>query len=324
MTEHEWAPAIIEQLRLAAAVFSQALARKASLTALQRTRDELDELGARRHDRASEAGAPHRHSVRAASRLIVSESAAVRHALAQVEQVAPTPSTVLLLGETGVGKEVFAQTIHELSARHQRQMIRVSCAAIPSALIESELFGRERGAYTGALYAADRPLRSRPPVDPLPRRNRRALGGSPGQAAPRAPGPRDRAARQHAADQGRCPHHRRQQPQSRKGGRRQGRFGRTCSTGSTCSRSSSRRSGSGSRTFRGWSWEFVNEFSKALGQADRIDLEGVDAATAALLVAGEHPRAAQRHRARRHHVDRPPADRAGAPHQPSPVSRRRQ
>ncbi len=58
---------------------------------------------------------------------------------------------MLLLGETGVGKEVFAQAIHDMSPRHQRPIIRVSCAAIPSALIESELFGRERGAYTGAL-----------------------------------------------------------------------------------------------------------------------------------------------------------------------------
>ena len=60
------------------------------------------------------------------------------------------PSTVLLLGETGVGKEVFADAIHALSPRHKRQMIRVNCSAIPSELIESELFGRERGAYTGA------------------------------------------------------------------------------------------------------------------------------------------------------------------------------
>jgi transcriptional regulator with GAF, ATPase, and Fis domain len=58
---------------------------------------------------------------------------------------------VLLLGETGAGKEVFAQAIHNLSPRQRRAMIRVSCAAIPSALIESELFGRERGAFTGAL-----------------------------------------------------------------------------------------------------------------------------------------------------------------------------
>ena len=85
------------------------------------------------------------------SRAGSSESEPVRRAYAQVELVAPTPSTVLLLGETGSGKEVFAQAIHDLSPRHHRPMIRVSCAAIPSALIESELFGRERGAYTGAL-----------------------------------------------------------------------------------------------------------------------------------------------------------------------------
>src|SRR4051812_20535713 len=82
---------------------------------------------------------------------IVWESPAVRIALAQAEQVALMPSTVLLLGETGVGKEVFAQKIHELSDRRHRPMIRVSCAAIPSTLIESELFGHERGAFTGAV-----------------------------------------------------------------------------------------------------------------------------------------------------------------------------
>jgi transcriptional regulator with GAF, ATPase, and Fis domain len=71
--------------------------------------------------------------------------------LAQVEQVAPTPATVLLLGETGVGKEVFADTIHELSPRHRRQMVRVNCAAMPTALIESALFGHERGAFTDAM-----------------------------------------------------------------------------------------------------------------------------------------------------------------------------
>ena len=79
------------------------------------------------------------------------ESAAVRQVLTQIRQVAPTPSTVLLLGETGTGKEVMARTIHDLSPRRQRRMITVNCAAIPTTLIESELFGREKGAYTGAL-----------------------------------------------------------------------------------------------------------------------------------------------------------------------------
>jgi transcriptional regulator with GAF, ATPase, and Fis domain len=82
---------------------------------------------------------------------IVGQSPAILQVLAQVEQVAPTSSSVLLLGETGTGKELFATAIHELSPRRDRAMVRVNCAAMPAALIESELFGREKGAYTGAL-----------------------------------------------------------------------------------------------------------------------------------------------------------------------------
>ena len=78
------------------------------------------------------------------------ESAAIKQVMAHIQQVAPTPATVLLLGETGTGKEVMAQRIHHLSPRRHRRMISVSCAAIPTALIESELFGREKGAYTDA------------------------------------------------------------------------------------------------------------------------------------------------------------------------------
>jgi formate hydrogenlyase transcriptional activator len=79
------------------------------------------------------------------------QSAAVQRALTQIEQVAPTDSTVLLLGETGTGKELFAARIHELSARRGRPMVCVNCSAIPATLIESELFGREKGAFTDAL-----------------------------------------------------------------------------------------------------------------------------------------------------------------------------
>ena len=82
---------------------------------------------------------------------LTSTNAAVLKAIAQAEQVAATPATVLLLGETGVGKDLFAQAIHDLSPRRQREMVRVNCAAIPSTLMESELFGRERGAYTDAI-----------------------------------------------------------------------------------------------------------------------------------------------------------------------------
>ena len=82
---------------------------------------------------------------------IVGQSLAVRHVLEQIRQVASTDSTVLLLGETGTGKELFATQIHELSGRRGRTMVRVNCSAIPATLIESELFGREKGAFTGAL-----------------------------------------------------------------------------------------------------------------------------------------------------------------------------
>jgi transcriptional regulator with GAF, ATPase, and Fis domain len=147
--EHSWSLAERELLRILAAAVGQALARKAEAAALCRLRTELDALRARP---AGEPTSPRPASaVLSASGLVASEGPAIQHALAQLEQVAQTSSTVLLLGETGVGKERFAQAIHELSARRGRQMVRVSCAAIPVALIESELFGRERGAYTGAL-----------------------------------------------------------------------------------------------------------------------------------------------------------------------------
>jgi transcriptional regulator with GAF, ATPase, and Fis domain len=148
-TEHSWAPAVVDRLHLAGAVIKQALARRASQTALQAALDELQQL--RRNPDAPALERRRDVKLAGTSCLVISESSAVRRALAQVEQVAPTSATVLLLGETGAGKEVFAQTVHDLSPRHRRPMVVVNCAAIPTALIESELFGRERGAYTGAL-----------------------------------------------------------------------------------------------------------------------------------------------------------------------------
>jgi len=82
---------------------------------------------------------------------VVGHSPALRQVMDQVRQVAVTDSTVLLLGETGSGKELFATQVHQLGARHARAMVKVNCAAIPDTLIESELFGREKGAFTGAL-----------------------------------------------------------------------------------------------------------------------------------------------------------------------------
>ena len=82
---------------------------------------------------------------------IVGNSPALRKVLEHVAIVAPTDSTVLLHGETGTGKELVARAIHNLSSRRDRPYVRMNCAAIPSGLLESELFGHERGAFTGAL-----------------------------------------------------------------------------------------------------------------------------------------------------------------------------
>ena len=135
--DQEWHPLVIEQLRVVSGILGQALARKAAPASPDAPAQTFQSRP--------------RGAVARLSRLIVCEGPALRPALSQIDQVAQTPATVLLLGETGVGKDVFAQALHELSPRGHRQMIRVSCAAIPSALIESELFGRERGAFTGAL-----------------------------------------------------------------------------------------------------------------------------------------------------------------------------
>ncbi len=82
---------------------------------------------------------------------IVGDSEPIKHALVQAERVAPTEANVLILGETGTGKELFARAIHRQSAGGDQPLICVNCAALASTLIESELFGREKGAYTGAL-----------------------------------------------------------------------------------------------------------------------------------------------------------------------------
>jgi formate hydrogenlyase transcriptional activator len=142
-------PEYIPRLRLLAEIMVQAIERRdaeeqlrLALEEVRQLRDQLhqENLHLRREMKELRGGSP-----------IVGQSPALRRVLAQVEQVAATGSTVLLLGETGTGKELFASAIHERSPRKSRAMIRMNCAAIPAPLIESELFGREKGAYTGAV-----------------------------------------------------------------------------------------------------------------------------------------------------------------------------
>lgn len=156
-SEHaEWAESTVKWFRLIAEVFASALIRLKGDRELRANAQKLSESLAevnRLRDQLAEQNSHLRREVKllAGHRPAIGESPSFQQLLSLVEQVAPTSSTVLLLGETGTGKGVIAARIHELSPRRDHQMVSVNCAAIPALLLESELFGREKGAYTGAL-----------------------------------------------------------------------------------------------------------------------------------------------------------------------------
>ena len=147
--EREWADALVSRLRLFVEMIGNALARTRAEQATQNALDEVRHL----RDQLQRENVYLQQEVKAVRghAHLIGESVALRTVLTQVEQVATTTATVLLTGETGTGKELIASAIHDFSPRAARPMIRVNCAAIPETLIESELFGREKGAYTGAL-----------------------------------------------------------------------------------------------------------------------------------------------------------------------------
>jgi formate hydrogenlyase transcriptional activator len=147
--ERSWPEMAVKRFQLVAQVFANALARKHADEALRQSYDEIQQLKDRIQAESDYLKAEIRQTQ--AHGEVIGQSAAIKKVLHQVEQVAPTDATVLICGETGTGKELIAQAIHRLGPRRSRVMVKVNCAALPSGLVESELFGREKGAFTGAL-----------------------------------------------------------------------------------------------------------------------------------------------------------------------------
>ena len=145
--QREWSDVLVQRLQLMADIFANALARQRSEQALQRALDDVTRL----KQQLEAENAYLREAAEAQPSEIVGNSPALKRVLSQVDHVAPTDATVLLLGETGTGKELLAHLIHRRSRRKDRAMVKLNCAALPPTLIEAELFGREKGAYTGAL-----------------------------------------------------------------------------------------------------------------------------------------------------------------------------
>jgi formate hydrogenlyase transcriptional activator len=148
-SERTWTEETLHTMRVTAAVLGNILARCETDETLRQSILQIEHAG----DRTRVEGLYLRREVqeRAGTGVIIGQSQAIRNVLELARQVAATDSTVLLLGETGTGKELVAAYVHEMSARRGRIMVRVNCSAIPSTLMESELFGREKGAFTGAL-----------------------------------------------------------------------------------------------------------------------------------------------------------------------------
>jgi transcriptional regulator with GAF, ATPase, and Fis domain len=148
-SEIKWPDEIIQRLKIVGEIFANALERRRTDLELKKAFSEINQLKDQLHKEniylRQEINLEHNYDE------VIGQSHAIKTVLSQAEQVARTNSTVLIIGETGTGKELLARAIHNQSRRKGRVMVKVNCAALPSTLIESELFGREKGAYTGAL-----------------------------------------------------------------------------------------------------------------------------------------------------------------------------
>lgn len=146
--KRKWIEVFVQRLRLLGEIFANALERKRIDQKMQQAFAEIEQL----RDRLQVENLFLRDQIdiELKHEEIIGESEAIKKVMLQARQVAGTGSTVLILGETGTGKELLARAIHTRSARRERAMIKLNCAALPATLIEAELFGREKGAYTGA------------------------------------------------------------------------------------------------------------------------------------------------------------------------------
>jgi transcriptional regulator with GAF, ATPase, and Fis domain len=146
--ERKWPEELFKRLRLLAEIFSNAIQRKQTEEELRTAYIEIKQL----KDRLEAENIYLRQEIETALGFdtIVGKSDTLKYVLYRVGQFAPTDTTVLIMGETGTGKGLIARAIHSFSKRKDRPMIHVNCAALPANLIESELFGREKGAFTGA------------------------------------------------------------------------------------------------------------------------------------------------------------------------------
>lgn len=144
----KWPDMLVQRLKMLGVVFANALMRKTKEQELHRAFSEIQILKDRLE--AENTYLREEISLQYAHEEFIGQSDTIKSVLSQAEQVAKMDTTVLILGETGTGKELLAQAIHKLSHRKKRPKVIVNCAALPSNLVESELFGHEKGSYTGA------------------------------------------------------------------------------------------------------------------------------------------------------------------------------